>query len=56
MVLARPFALLLLISILIISCEKKQLTGARVTVDFPESDSLAVKIGIVQAINVVYND
>ena len=44
MVLERPFALLLLISILIISCEKKQLTGARVAVDFPETDSLAVKI------------
>ena len=44
MVLERPFALLLLISILIISCEKKQLRGARVAVDFPEADSLAVKI------------
>ena len=44
MVLERPFALLLFISILIISCEKKQLTGARVAIDFPEADSLAVKI------------
>ena len=44
MILERPFALLLLISILIISCEKKQLRGARVAVDFPEADSLAVKI------------
>ena len=44
MVSERPFALLLLISILIISCEKKQLRGARVAVDFPEADSLAVKI------------
>ena len=44
MVLERPVALLLLISILIISCEKKQLRGARVAVDFPEADSLAVKI------------
>ncbi len=44
MVLERPFVLLLLISILIISCEKKQLRGARVAVDFPEADSLAVKI------------
>ena len=44
MVLERPFALLLFISILLISCEKKQLSGARVAVDFPEADSLAVKI------------
>ena len=44
MVLERPFFLLLFISILIISCEKKQLKGARVAVDFPEADSLAVKI------------
>jgi thiol-disulfide isomerase/thioredoxin len=44
MVLERPFALLLLISILIISCETKQLRGARIAVDFPEADSLAVKI------------
>ena len=44
MVLERPFALLLFISILIISCEKKQLRGARVALNFPEADSLAVKI------------
>ena len=44
MVLVRPFFLLLFVSVLIISCEKKQLRGARVAVDFPEADSLAVKI------------
>ena len=44
MALERPFSLLLLISILIISCEKKQLRGARVALNFPEADSLAVKI------------
>lgn len=44
MVLERPFLPLLLISILIISCETKQLRGARVAVDFPEADSLAVQI------------
>src|SRR5688500_10811549 len=44
MVLERPFALLLFISILIVSCEQKQLSGARVAVDFPDADSLAVKI------------
>ncbi len=43
MVLERPFALLLCISILIVSCQKKQLR-ARVAVDFPEADSLAVQI------------
>jgi len=44
MILERPFALLLLISTLIISCEKEQVMEARVAVDFPEADSLAVKI------------
>jgi thiol-disulfide isomerase/thioredoxin len=44
MVSERLFFLLLLISILIISCEKKQLKGARVAVDLPDADSLAVKI------------
>jgi thiol-disulfide isomerase/thioredoxin len=44
MVSKRSFALLLIISILIISCEKKQLSGARVAVHLPEADSLAVKI------------
>ena len=44
MVLVRPFFLLLFMSVLIISCEKKQLRGARLAVDFPEADSLAVKI------------
>jgi hypothetical protein len=43
MVLERAFALLL-ISNLIIACETKQLKRARVTVDFPAADSLAVKI------------
>jgi len=33
-----PFALLLLTSILIISCEKKQMRGVRVAVDFPEAE------------------
>ena len=44
MVSKRPFTLLLFTSILFISCEKKQLRGVRVVVDFPEADSLAVKI------------
>src|SRR5688572_13807801 len=44
MVFDRPVALLLLIFVFIISCEKKQLSGARVAVNFPEADSLAVKI------------
>jgi len=44
MVLHRPVALLPLIFLLIISCETKQLSGARVALDFPEADSLAVKI------------
>src|SRR5688572_567503 len=44
MFLERPVVLLLFIPILIVSCEKKQLGGARVAVDFPEADSLAVKI------------
>jgi hypothetical protein len=39
-----PFVLLVFISILFISCEKEQVSGARVTVNFPETDSLAVKI------------
>src|SRR5688572_25228687 len=44
MVLERLFVLLLFMSILFISCEKKQLRGARVAVDFSEADSLKVKI------------
>jgi len=44
MALDRCIILLLLASILIISCEKKQVREARVTLDFPAADSLAVKI------------
>lgn len=38
------FALVLMISLLSFSCEKKEMQEARITIDFPDADSLAVKI------------